>query len=279
MASLDWHQTRREGVTLVELVVQAEAAEWVRIESRLQPVWPPRRQGVPVAGWDGARFEGRVEPGDPLVVGYASPAAPLDPPAQLTTVDDGEEPPDGTAVSPRAIVRTLGESAPPRDVVPVGDPGDAVDAAGVATATGAGPPTACRPEPDVGEPGAAGATPGRTGSRDPAAGTVASSRRPPGGSTTSTATAEISDPEAAIEPWFGAVEGRLAEAERLADVTGVEEARGAVEAVGGIGAARDLRERLDADRQQLRMLQERQQRLAERLAAVEIPLSTLERVT
>ncbi|PSQ49726.1 hypothetical protein BRD19_02945 [Halobacteriales archaeon SW_7_65_23] len=244
MASLDWHQTRRDGVTLVELVVGAEAAEWVRVESRLQPVWPPRRQGVPVAGWDGASFEGRIEPDAPLVLGYASPAAPLDPPAQLTTVDDSEESPDGTAVSPRAIVRTLGESAPPRDVVPAGTGSE------------------------------------QTESGDSAAGTPATAGRPPpAGSTTSTATAAVSDPEAAIEPWFDAVGERLGEAERLADVTGVEEAHGAVEAVGGIDAARDLRKQLEADRQQLRRLRERQQRLAERLAAVEIPLSTLERVT
>ncbi|PSP20478.1 hypothetical protein BRC61_07215, partial [Halobacteriales archaeon QH_10_65_19] len=65
----------------------------------------------------------------------------------------------------------------------------------------------------------------------------------------------------------------------LADVTGVDEARGAVAAVGGIEAARELRGRLEADRRQLRALGERQRQLADQLAAVQIPLSTLERVT
>ena len=227
MASLSWDLTRRDGVTLVELVATAEAEEWIRVTSRLQPVWPPRRQGVPVAGWDGASFEGRVGPDAPLVLGYASPATPQEPPARLEPVDADGQPPDGAGVSPRAIVRTLGESAPPRDVVPADPPASQADRGG------------------------------RTASR--------------------TATAD--DPTAAIDPWLDAVEKRLAEAERLADVAGVEEARGAVDTVGGIDGARRLRAQLEADRRHLRTLGERQQRLADRLAAVEIPLSTLERVT
>ncbi|PSP91467.1 hypothetical protein BRC87_03005 [Halobacteriales archaeon QS_4_66_20] len=227
MASLSWDLTRRDGVTLVELVATAEAEEWIRVTSRLQPVWPPRRQGVPVAGWDGASFEGRVGPDAPLVLGYASPAAPQEPPARLEPVDADNEPPDGAGVSPRAIVRTLGESAPPRDVVPV----------------------------------------------DPSA------SQADGGGCTAAGTATADDPAAAIDPWLDAVEERLAEAERLADVAGVEEARGAVDTVGGIEGARRLRAQLEADRRHLRALGERQQRLADRLAAVEIPLSTLERVT
>lgn len=227
MASLSWDLTRRDGVTLVELVATAEAEEWIRVTSRLQPVWPPRRQGVPVAGWDGASFEGRVGPDAPLALGYASPAAPQEPPARLEPVDADDEPPDGAGVSPRAIVRTLGESAPPRDVVPV----------------------------------------------DPSA------SQADGGGCTAAGTATADDPAAAIDPWLDAVEERLAEAERLADVAGVEEARGAVDTVGGIDGARRLRAQLEADRRHLRALGERQQRLADRLAAVEIPLSTLERVT
>jgi len=243
MASLDWELTRRNGVTLVELVVTAEAEEWIRVDSRLEPVWPPRRQGVPAAGWDGTGFEGRVGPDDPLVLGYASPAAPVEPPARLETpVPDGS-PSDGAAVSARALVRTLGESAPPRDVVPAAPPGGLSD-----SGDRRGPDRTSRPAPP--------SRPAAPGSGSPAE----------------------ADP-AAIEPWFDQVETRTAEAERLAEVTGADEAREAVETAGGIEAVRELRKRLAADRQRLRELGERQRQLADRLAAVEIPLSTLERVT
>jgi len=247
MASLDWELTRRDGVTLVELLVTAEAEEWIRVDSRLEPVWPPRRQGVPAAGWDGTGFEGCVGPDDPLVLGYASPAAPVEPPARLERpVPDGSPPDDG-AVSARALVRTLGESAPPRDVVPTEPP------------DGGTPDHGSRGRPD---PAPRSATPSR-----PAEGSA------PGGGSQAEA-----DP-GAIEPWFDRVETRTAEAERLAAVTGADEAREAVETAGGIDAVRALREQLETDRQRLRELGERQRQLADRLAAVDIPLSTLERVT
>lgn len=257
MASLSWDLTRHDGVTLVELVVTADAEEWVRVNSRLRPVWPPRRQGVPVAGWDDACFEGRVGPDTPLVLGYASPAAPVDPPAELEpAATDGEFPSDDRA-SPRAIVRALGESAPPRDVVPTGDTREHT---GRATTTGSGsvaadPSGGIDPDPDSATE--------RRESRPAKAGRKSHSR------------GEVEG----IEPWFEAVEGRVERAERLADVTGADEARGAVASVGGIEAARELREQLEADRGRIQALGERQRQLADQLAAVEIPLSTLERVT
>lgn len=116
MATLNWNLTRSDGVTLVEVVVTSETTEQVRIESALTPVWPPRRQGVPVPGWDGPTFDGTVEPDAPLVVGYASPAAPVDPPATVT-----DAPAEDGAVSPRTLVRALGDAAPPRDAVPAGE--------------------------------------------------------------------------------------------------------------------------------------------------------------
>jgi hypothetical protein len=257
MASLSWDLTRHNGVTLVELVVTADAEEWVRVNSRLRPVWPPRRQGVPVAGWDDACFEGRVGPDAPLVLGYASPAAPADPPVELEPVGaDGEFLADDR-VSPRAIVRALGESAPPRDVVPTGD---TRERSGRATTTDR-------------DRAAADRSPGTSNGIDPAT----EDREPQ--STEAGRESHSTEEVEAIEPWFEAIEGRVEEAERLADVTGVDEARGAVTAVGGIEAARELRERLEADRRRLRALGERQRQLADQLAAVQIPLSTLERVT
>jgi hypothetical protein len=120
MATLDWNLTRSEGVTLVELVVTSETMRRVRIESALSPVWPPRRRGVPVPAWDGDAVEGVVEPSAPLVVGYASPAEPVEPPATIT-----DAPPEEESVSPRTLVRALGDATPPRDAV--GPPATAND--------------------------------------------------------------------------------------------------------------------------------------------------------
>lgn len=91
MVTLDWETERTDGVTLVRLYVTSEYRRRVRVENRLDgPVWPPRREGQPAAGWDGDAFEGVVTPADRLVVGYASPAPPADPPAEVVS----EEPVD-----------------------------------------------------------------------------------------------------------------------------------------------------------------------------------------
>jgi hypothetical protein len=218
MAALDWEQTRRNGVTLVELAVTADTAERVRIESQVRPVWPPRRQGVPATGWDEAGFEGRVDPSTPLVLGYASPAAPTDPPATVHTTDTEDRPgPTETAdTTADGVVRALGRSSPPREVVPTPDHSET-----------AGPQ---EPTPDT------------------------------------------------LAPWFEAIEDRLADAEQLAGVSGADEARGAIAALGGLEAVRGLQADIEQDRDQLDRLGSRQRRLRDRLAAVDIPLATLERV-
>jgi len=112
MATLDWQQDRTGGVTLVELVVRSGRDERVRVDSRLEPVWPPRRQGVPAAGWDETGYEGEIEADSRLVLGYASPAEPADPPAELTEPRAATE-----EVTAHDLLRTLGEAGPPRDAV------------------------------------------------------------------------------------------------------------------------------------------------------------------
>jgi len=87
MVTLDWETDRTDGVTLVRLYVTAEGRRRVRIENRIEgPVWPPREEGQPAAGWDDGTFEGVVAPGHRLVAGYATPEPPTDPPAEV--VDD-----------------------------------------------------------------------------------------------------------------------------------------------------------------------------------------------
>lgn len=114
MPTLDWHLTRTDGITLVELLVTSDADCEVRIESNVEPVWPPRRQGVPEAGWEDGEFVGRIEAGERLLLGYASPAGPEEPPAELRSRPAGDSP----TVSARELIRVLGDPTPPRDVVP-----------------------------------------------------------------------------------------------------------------------------------------------------------------
>lgn len=164
MATLDWELDRTDGVTLVRLYVTADHPRRVRVENRLDgPVWPPRRQGEPAAGWADDAFEGRVTPDDRLVMGYATPAPPDDdPPAaivrdepaaatttavtasdRLAGVDDHRVPaadggggalesdaesPDGVEQTPAGVVRELGDPTVPRDAVPVPDVHDGTNA-------------------------------------------------------------------------------------------------------------------------------------------------------
>jgi hypothetical protein len=81
-----------------------------------------------------------------------------------------------------------------------------------------------------------------------------------------------------MEPWFEAVEDRLATAESLAAATSVEEARKAIASVGGLDAVRQLQSQLAADRRRLDRLMERGETVERQLDAVEIPIETLERV-
>jgi len=111
MVTLDWETDRTEGVTLVRLYVTAENRRQVRIENRLDgPVWPPREEGQPAAGWDGDTFEGVVAPDHRLVAGYATPAPPADPPAEIVADD-----PADTGTSPGPLGSEAVEACPTDD--------------------------------------------------------------------------------------------------------------------------------------------------------------------
>ncbi|QPV64971.1 hypothetical protein I7X12_10330 [Halosimplex litoreum] len=134
MVTLEWSCERSDGVTLVSLVVAAARPCRVRVENRLDgPVWPPRRRGQPAAGWDGDAFVGRVPADGRLAVGYATPAKPAEPPAEVVStvpaaeVDD-ESGPDASGPAPAVestpagVVRDLGDPVVPRDSVPLPEP-------------------------------------------------------------------------------------------------------------------------------------------------------------
>lgn len=128
MVELDWETERTDGVTLVRLYVTAEYRRRVRVASRLDgPVWPPRREGQPAAGWDGDAFEGVVTPDERLVAGFATPAPPEDPPAEVVS----EQPAD-----PDAPPGPVGECVDPATDgrLAAADGGESADASGGASA-------------------------------------------------------------------------------------------------------------------------------------------------
>lgn len=124
MVTFDCATEHSDGVTLVTVVL-SDLAEPTRVTvaNRLDgPVWPPRRQGVPEAGWDDEGFDGVIGPGT-RALGYATPAPPADQPAELVETAPA---PDGETVDDRlattgAVLRELGDPSPPADAVPAVD--------------------------------------------------------------------------------------------------------------------------------------------------------------
>ncbi|WP_436933634.1 DUF7857 domain-containing protein [Halovenus marina] len=268
MASLDWECRRADGVTLVELLVTSDTAERVCIESTIEPVWPPRSQGRPTEGWGENSFDGTVSDESALAVGYASPADPADPPAviaETTSVsagtakassdsDTNRTSPKGRLngshdraedVTARALARTLGESGPPRDAVPL--PSDESGHARSQDHTHETESTRHTTDRDAGPN-----TPRQT---------------------------EHVDGECPALSWFDAVERRLDRAERLAAAGTVQEAQEVVEAAGGLDAVRALAAEIQADRRALDQIDQRHRAVSDRIDRVEIPIDALERLT
>jgi len=126
MVEVECRTRREDGVTLVAAVVEngTDVRRRVRLESALDgPTLPPRRRGVPAEGWDGDAVTVTLDPGERTGVGFASRASPASPPVRVA--EDRREIPDGPAdkvdtsgEGPSALVRRLGDPAPPRDAVP-----------------------------------------------------------------------------------------------------------------------------------------------------------------
>lgn len=252
MVTLTCAADRHDGVTLVTARLEGSGvAQRVRLANRLDgPVWPPRRQGVPEAGWDDDGFETVVSPDDAVAVGYASPAPPTDPPLAIVDreIVDGGDSGDGheTAVTPREVLRDLGDPSPPRDAVPL-----PVEDADEATANGG--------DADADE-----------GERAPEGETARGSDR--------AAERRRSDVPADVNAWFDAVEERVAVAERLATAETVPEATAAVREAGGLADAESLVETLRRDAVALDAVADRAGRLADRTSAADVPLETYERL-
>jgi hypothetical protein len=132
MVTLEWRVESRTDVSLVELTVEnpTDRPRRVRVANRLDgPVWPPRREGVPEAGWDDGGFEAVLAPGARRALGYASPGQPAEPPVELVwteragrseRTDDSVRSDHSTVIdaTSEAVVRSLGDPRPPADAVP-----------------------------------------------------------------------------------------------------------------------------------------------------------------
>lgn len=122
---LSWTVDREAGVWFVACRVHnaAAVARRVRIRSRLDgPVLPPRRSGVPEAGWDADGVTLRLDPDERRGIGFAVTAADArDPPVAVAESDRIDEDATGSDRSARAAVRDLDDHRPPRDAVSDGD--------------------------------------------------------------------------------------------------------------------------------------------------------------
>ncbi|KAA9399367.1 hypothetical protein Har1130_14400 [Haloarcula sp. CBA1130] len=254
MVTFDCRAERVDGVTLVTATV-GDIAEPTRITVRNcldGPLWPPRKQGVPEAGWSEDRFEGIVESGT-SALGYATPAPPSDHPAELVSA---EPVPDHTTADERldsadAVLRELGDPSPPVDAVPTAESVQAAETAN------AGPPDlspeqVIEPRPAMGQP--------LVESK------AASGQRPD---------QQLPD---AVSQWLATVARRADRAERLAQADSLSAATAAVRAAEGLSGVRTVAARGDTDEQMLRALAQRAERLADRRAAATVPTEALSRL-
>lgn len=247
MATIECDHDRVAGVTLVECRIASDVAQRVTVEpTHDEPIWPPRRQGVPARGWHDDGWTGVVPADGHRALGYATPVEPDGQPARIAATD---RPAADESLTARDVVRSLGDPTPTRDAVP---PDESDGSSTVATGS-----------PEVESIEAANTS------------TTAGDRGPP---TDDGRTAPEGRETGGRSPDLNAIETRLWTARDLAAVTTVEEARAAVQRAGGLAAVRDLVARLDADRERLETLRERTARLDAEAEAVEVPLDSLERL-
>ncbi|WP_435126640.1 hypothetical protein [Halobaculum sp. D14] len=244
----------RSGVALVTVRVANAAAvdRRVRVENRLPgPVLPPRRRGVPAAGWDDGGCSVVVAADDARALGYACPVGdrPLpDAPVELAAVGDPESH-RGDPVD--AAVRELGDHRPPRDALPTPD----ADASALTTASDDATTDSTESEIDT-EAVAAGVAAGDDDAL----------------------VAEQSDPAEvpeSVAAYFDCVERRVSAAERLTGASVPEATRALSEQEGSPEA---LASAVAADAEAVRAVAVRAAALADRAEAVDVPVDALRRL-
>ncbi|EMA34522.1 hypothetical protein [Haloarcula japonica] len=257
MVTFDCRAERVDGVTLVTATV-GDIPEPTRITVRNRldgPLWPPRTQGIPAAGWSEDGFEGVVRPGT-HALGYATPAPPSAQPAELVRAEPA---PDTTSADERldsadAVLRELGDPAPPADAVPAGERTQGADSENSRSDASAVEWDDRRVDP-------------QTATVQPSARSRADSARQ----------SEQQLPDS-VSQWLETVARRVDRAERLAEVDSLSAATAAVRAADGLSGVRTVAARGDTDEQMLRALARRAERLADRRAAATVPTETLSRL-
>ncbi|QCJ47038.1 hypothetical protein [Haloprofundus sp. MHR1] len=252
---LSWSVDHAEGISFVTVRVTNDTRvdQRIRVENRLAgPVLPPRRAGVPEAGWDDSGYETVVPATESASVGYACPADADEPPVELVEAGrvDGPERRDATPTTEEAL-RRCGVARPPREAVTVPEPNDGsgdehrVDEHRVDEHRTDGRERR-GPERDAGRDGAERrATP-----------------------------AEVPEP---VDVWFDGVRARIGRAETLTGAS-VAEATTTLETLGGLGAAERLPARLERDATALRAIATNAERLADRAESTDVPVEALGRL-
>lgn len=144
MVNVSVRTSRRAGVTFAHVVVENPSSERQRVRLAVacdEAVWPPRRRGVPEAGWDADGVTVTVAAGGVRGVGFATPADAVDvehvettarggvperdrttPPVGSTEPAGARDPNDGGDVDEASrvdgVVRALGSFAPPLAATP-----------------------------------------------------------------------------------------------------------------------------------------------------------------
>ncbi|MUV49137.1 hypothetical protein [Haloarcula sp. CBA1122] len=254
MVTFDCRAERVDGVTLVTATV-GDVTEPTRITVRNcldGPLWPPRKQGVPEAGWTEDGFEGIVGPGT-HALGYATPAPLSDQPADLVRAEPTSDttPADERLDSADAVLRELGDPSPPVDAVPAGEPSQAAEAASRRSNE-----STVEQEMD----------PQRATVKSPAESRTPSGQRPD---------QQLPD---AVSQWLETVARRVDRAERLAEADSLSAATAAVRAADGLSGVRTVARRGDTDEQMSAARGPAGRRLADRRAAATVPTETLSRL-
>lgn len=269
MVSLSCTTAESDGVTLVTgRIENADQPRRVRVENRLDgPVWPPRRRGVPAAGWTESGFECVLAADETRALGYACPA-PADDPALVVAETEPVDPDDGEPAfepgaavpsidgTPTGVVRALGSPRPPRDAVPVPDSNEAATAGDTA------------------------ADPAMASTADASTSSESSSEQSEsqGVATASGDEPPSEPPVEAVQAWLAGVEARLDLADEVSGTTRLAVVADALERAGGITGVRDVDEQLDEDAKKLRQVAERATALAERAESATIPVEEIERL-
>jgi hypothetical protein len=275
---VDWTLDERDGVSLVQIRVEnrTETRRRIRVSNQMDgDLLPPRREGVPEAGWDEEGYSGTLAPDASLALGYACLGDPVRPPVEVTDEGRADGASDGTDPAADAVVREFGSAAPPASAVPI-DAADVSHAADDPTAesrfeTVADDPsheTASDVDPDDAAADARDGDP--VGRRD---GPDADSRPAAAGQSETPGLTSDRD----VGDWLADVERRVERCERLTDAT-VPEAVDVLVEVGGVDGAETLSERVSDDASALRALADRASRLADRAEETDVPVAALRRL-